>query len=139
MLLRHADGVARDAIIEHSKFCTEGTRCSAVHHAGRGVWLCDCVVSGVIAESLLFPPVTVNNSKQWQPRWSSCLQLQLINIEEQMLKLQMLKHRRQRKRLRRWSVRPAEAERVNLQHCSPTEGPGRTNALWILSDVNGPI
>ena len=43
------------------------------------------------------------------------LQLELINIEEQMLKLQMLKHRRQRRRLRR-SLRPAEAERVNVQH-----------------------
>ena len=28
------------------------------------------------------------------------LQLELINIEEQMLKLQMLKHRRERRRLR---------------------------------------
>jgi len=39
------------------------------------------------------------------------LQLELINIEEQMLKLQMLKHRRQRRRSLGWSVRPAEAER----------------------------
>ena len=44
------------------------------------------------------------------------LQLELINIEEQMLKLQMLKRRRQRRRSRGWSVQPAEAERVNLQH-----------------------
>ena len=44
------------------------------------------------------------------------LQLELINIEEQMLKLQMLKRRRQRRHLRGWSVRPAEAERMNLQH-----------------------
>ena len=43
------------------------------------------------------------------------LQLELINIEEQMLKLQMLKRRRQRRRSRGWSVGPAEAERVNLQ------------------------
>jgi len=43
------------------------------------------------------------------------LQLELINIEEKMLKLQMLKRRRQRRRLR-GSVGPAEAERVNLQH-----------------------
>ena len=41
------------------------------------------------------------------------LQLELINIEEQMLKLQMLKHNRQRTRSRGWSVGPAEAERVN--------------------------
>ena len=32
------------------------------------------------------------------------LQLELINIEEQMLILQMLKRRQQRRRLRRWSV-----------------------------------
>ena len=38
-----------------------------------GVLLCVCVVLRVIAESLLFLPVTVNNSKQWQPRWSSCI------------------------------------------------------------------
>ena len=44
------------------------------------------------------------------------LQLELINIEEQMLILHMLKRRRQRRRLRRWSVGPAEAEPVNLQH-----------------------
>ena len=45
------------------------------------------------------------------------LQLELINIEEQLLKLQMLKRRRQRRRSQGWSVRPAEAEeRVNLQH-----------------------
>ena len=37
------------------------------------------------------------------------LQLELINIEEQMLKLQMLKRRRQRRRSRGRSVRPAEA------------------------------
>jgi len=37
------------------------------------------------------------------------LQLELINIEEQMLKLQMLKRRRQKRRSRGWSVRPAEA------------------------------
>ena len=43
------------------------------------------------------------------------LQLELIDIEEQMLKLQMLKRRRQRRRSRGWSVGPAEAERVNLQ------------------------
>ena len=43
------------------------------------------------------------------------LQMELINIEEQMLKLQMLKRGRQRRRSRGWSVRPAEAERVNLQ------------------------
>ena len=41
------------------------------------------------------------------------LQLEPINIEEQMLKLQMLKHRRQRRRSRGWSVGPTEAERVN--------------------------
>jgi len=41
------------------------------------------------------------------------LQLELINIEKQMLKLQMLKHSRQRRRSRGWSVGPAEAERVN--------------------------
>ena len=50
-----------------------GSRCSAILHARRGVWLCVCVVSGVLAESLLFPPVTVNNRNQWQPRWSSCI------------------------------------------------------------------
>ena len=43
------------------------------------------------------------------------LQLELINIEEQMLLLQMLKRRRQRRLWRDWSVQPAEAERVNLQ------------------------
>ena len=62
----------RRRYIEHSKFCVKGTRCSAIHHSARGVWLCVCVVSGVIADSLLFLPVTVN-SKQWQPRWSSCI------------------------------------------------------------------
>ena len=41
------------------------------------------------------------------------LQLELINIEEQMLKLQMLKRRRQRRRWWGWSVRPVEAEQVN--------------------------
>ena len=44
------------------------------------------------------------------------LHLELINIEEQMLKLKMLKNRRQRRRSRGWCVRPAEAEQVNLQH-----------------------
>ena len=43
------------------------------------------------------------------------LQLELINMEEQMFELQMLKRRRQRRRLRGGSVGPAEAERVNLQ------------------------
>ena len=47
------------------------------------------------------------------------LQLEFINIEEQMLKLQMLKRRRQR-RLAEVVVctttKPVEAERVNLQH-----------------------
>jgi len=62
-----------------------------------GVWLCVCVVSGVIAESLLFPPVTVNNSKHATEVEQLYLQLELINIEEKMLKLQMLKHRRQRR------------------------------------------
>ena len=37
------------------------------------------------------------------------LELELISIEEQMLKLQMLKHRQQRRCLRGWSVQPAEA------------------------------
>ena len=55
----------RDIFIEHSKFCVEGTHCSAIQG---GVAVC-----GVIAESLLFLPVTVNNCKQWQPRWSSCI------------------------------------------------------------------
>ena len=55
------------------------------------MWLCVCVVSGVIAESLLFSPVTVNNSKQATEVEQLYLQLELINIEEQMLKLQMLK------------------------------------------------
>ena len=73
MLLCHVGGVGCNAIIEHSKFCVEGTRCSAIPHAARGQWLCVCVVSGVIAESLLFLLATVNNSKQWQPRWSSCI------------------------------------------------------------------
>ena len=62
------------------------------------------------------------------------LQLELINIEKQMLKLQMLKHRRQRRRSWGWPVRPTEARNgwiyntgceftgVNLQ-------PGWTNAL----------
>ena len=40
------------------------------------------------------------------------LQLELINIEEQMLKLQMLKHSRQRRRLRRWSVGPLNRLRL---------------------------
>jgi len=39
------------------------------------------------------------------------LQLDHINIEEKMLKLQMLKHRQQRRRSRGWSVGPVEAER----------------------------
>jgi len=71
IVVRNVASVDVTPSIEHSKFCIEGTCCSAVHHAGRGVWLCVCVVSGVKAESLLFLPVTVNNSKQWQPRWSS--------------------------------------------------------------------
>jgi len=37
------------------------------------------------------------------------LQLELINIEEQMLKLQMLKHKQKRRRSRGWSERPVEA------------------------------
>ena len=67
------------------------------------------------------------------------LQLELINIEEQMLIVQMLKHRRQKRRLRRWSLRPLYRSRlgtgefttlvVNLQ-------PGWTNALSIISNVN---
>ena len=73
IVVQNVDDVAVTSPIEHPKFCVEGTRCSAGLHAGRGVWLCVCVVSGVIAESLLFPPVTVNNSNQWQPRWSSCI------------------------------------------------------------------
>jgi len=67
MLLCHVDGVGRDAVIEHSKFCVEGTRCSAIHHAAKGVWLCVCVVSGVIAESLSFfrsQLTTVNNDNR---------------------------------------------------------------------------
>jgi len=40
------------------------------------------------------------------------LQLELINIEEQILILQMLKRRRQRRRLRRWSVRPLKRSRL---------------------------
>ena len=52
------------------------------------------------------------------------LQFELINIEEKMLKLQMLKHRRQRRRSRGWSVRPSEAEhgwmRLNNQCCKFT-------------------
>ena len=40
------------------------------------------------------------------------LQLELINIEEQMLILQMLKHRRKRRRLRIWSVRPLNQSRL---------------------------
>ena len=43
------------------------------------------------------------------------LQLELINIEEQMLKLQMLKQATE-KTSRVWSVRLVEAERVNLKH-----------------------
>ena len=43
------------------------------------------------ASSQLFPPVTVNNSKQATEVEQLYLQLELINIEEQMLKLQMLK------------------------------------------------
>jgi len=40
------------------------------------------------------------------------LQLELINIEEQMLKLQMLKRRRQRRRSGRCSVRPLNRPRL---------------------------
>ena len=63
---------------------------------------------GVIAEALLFLPVTVNNTTVAMATEAEqlCLELELINIEEQMLILQMLKRRRQRRRLRRWSVRP---------------------------------
>jgi len=73
ILVQNVASVDVASSIEHSNFCVEGTRCSAVLHAGRGVWLCVCVVSGVKAESLLFLPVTANNSKQRQPRWSSCI------------------------------------------------------------------
>ena len=111
MVVQYVASVDVSPPVEHSKFCVEGTRCSAILHAGRGVWLYVCVVSGVIAESLHFPPVTVNNSKQATEVEQLYLQLELINIEEKMLKLQMLKHSRQRRRLGRWSVGPAEAER----------------------------
>ena len=40
------------------------------------------------------------------------LQFELINIEEQMLILQMLKRRCQRRRLRRWSVWPLNRSRL---------------------------
>ena len=81
------------------------------------MWLYVCVVLGVIAKSLLFL-TTVNNGN----RGGAAVLAVGAHIEEQMLKLQMLKHRRQRRRSRGWSVGPAEAERVNLQ-------PGLTNAL----------
>ena len=42
------------------------------------------------------------------------LQLELINIEEQMLKLQMLKRRRQRRLLGMWSVRPLNRSRLGM-------------------------
>jgi len=48
MLLRHVDGIEETSSLS--------IRSSDI---------------GVIAESLLFLPVTVNNNKQWQPRWSS--------------------------------------------------------------------
>jgi len=73
ILVRNIGSVDVTPLIEHSKSCIEGSRCSAILHADRGLWLCVCVVSGVIAESFLFLPVTVNNSKQWQQRWSSCI------------------------------------------------------------------
>ena len=55
---------------------------------------------GVIAEALLFLPVTVNNTTVAMATEAEqlCLELELINIEEQMLILQMLKRRRQRRR-----------------------------------------
>ena len=115
----------------------EGTCCSAIHHAGREVWLYVCVVSGVIAESLLFPPVRINNSKQYQPRWSSCICSWISSI----LKNKWLN-------CKCWSAgdredvcrgglydRPRLGEGefttlvVNLQ-------PGWTNALSIISNVN---
>ena len=54
---------------------------------------------GVI-EALLFLPVTVNNTTVAMATEAEqlCLELELINIEEQMLILQMLKRRRQRRR-----------------------------------------
>ena len=67
MLLRHVDGVGRDIVIEHPKFCVEVTRCFAIHHAAREMWLCVCVVSGVITNPCFFfrsQLTTVNNGNR---------------------------------------------------------------------------
>ena len=73
---------------------------------------CGCVFSGVIAESLLFLQVTVNNGKQWQPRWSSSC---IFSWSLSILKNKCLN-------CKCWStgdredVRGRGWERVNLQH-----------------------
>ena len=69
------------------------------------------------------------------------LQLELINIEEKMLKLQMMKRRLQRRRSLWWSVRPAEAGNGGIYNtgCELTAvnlQPGWTDALSIISNVN---
>jgi len=74
------------------------------------------VVSGVIAESLLFLPVTLNEVEQM------FLQLELINIEEQMLILQLLKRRRHKTFAEVVCTTGRGWERVNTG--SPIEGPG---------------
>lgn len=66
--LRHGDGVATAQILrctEHSKFCIEGTRCSAIHcQATGGLWLYLCNVSrGLMLDSFVSSCQTVNNGK----------------------------------------------------------------------------
>lgn len=113
--LRHGPHAA----IEHSKFCVEGTRCSEIHHdATRGFR----AVSG-------FLPV-----RQWTMATAMeqvFLELELNYIEQQMLRLQMLKHR---SRLWwRWSIYLTEPVQVTG---SLTEGPRPGNALSLFLRQN---
>ena len=65
---------------------------------------------GVIAEALLFLPVTVNNTTVAMVTEAEqlCLELELINIEEQMLILQMLKR----------NIKSINIKKYNLKnHC----------------------
>ena len=136
MLFRNVD-------IEHSKFCVEGMRCSAIHHAARGVWLCVCVVSGVIAESLLFfqSQLTTVNNGNWggaavfavgvHQYWRT--NAYIANVEAQATEKTFAE-------VVCTATKPVEAGNGWIYNTSsPTEGPGWTNALSILSKVNRPI
>lgn len=61
----------RPAVIEHPKWCINGTRCCAVHcQATRVLWLHLCMLlRGLISDSLIF---FWSDSKRWQLSWSVC-------------------------------------------------------------------